>query len=77
MKTTIDIPDELAADAKRVARDGDSTLRELVLAGLRSEIARRGTRPRIDFSFPTQGGRGLVRGVAPVDAIAHSYEDSV
>ena len=75
MKTTIEIPDDLAVEAKRVAREGGSTMRDLVLAGLRTEIERRSTRVRIDFTYPTQAGRGLVAGVAPSEAIARSYED--
>lgn len=74
MKTTIEIPDDLAAEAKRVARDGGGTLRELVLAGLRLEIERRTARPRIDFSYPTQGGNGLVADLTPARAIERSYD---
>ena len=41
MKTTIDLPDELAAEAKELARAEGTTLRELVVDGLRFEIERR------------------------------------
>lgn len=37
MKTTIDLPDALAAEARAVARAQGASLRELVVAGLRSE----------------------------------------
>lgn len=74
MKTTIEIPDDLAARAKHVAREGGSTLRDLVLAGLRQEIERRTAPPWIDFSFPTQSGRGLQVGLEQSEAIARSYE---
>jgi hypothetical protein len=36
MKTTIDIPDALAQEAKSVVREGGTTLRELVVTGLRA-----------------------------------------
>ena len=75
MKTTIEIPDDLAAEAKRVAREGGSTMRDLVLAGLRSELERRSARVHIDFTYPTQTGRGLVAGLSPSEAISRSYED--
>jgi len=74
MKTTIDLPDALAAEAKALARSERSTLRDLVVAGLRAEIDRRGSQPQVDFVFPTTGGRGLVAGVSPADAIARSYD---
>lgn len=77
MKTTIEIPDDLAIEAKRVAREAETTLRELVLAGLRTELERRHTLPRVDFSYPTQGGRGLVAGVSPGEQVARSYEEPV
>lgn len=74
MKTTIDIPDDLARQAKDVAREGRVTLRDLVVAGLRSEIDRRRSVPRVDLVFPTVGGVGLVAGVAPTEAVAASYD---
>lgn len=77
MKTTIDIPDDLAEEAKRAAREGSTTLRDLVLAGLRAELGRRSETVRVDFSYPTQPGRGLVAGVSPSEAIVRSYEEHV
>ncbi len=74
MKTTIELPDALAAEAKELARVEQSTLREFVIAGLRSEIARRRQTPAIDFHFPTVGGQGLAIGLSPADAIAASYD---
>jgi hypothetical protein len=64
MKTTIELPDGLAAEAKQLARERNSTLRELVVAGLRAEIDRRrsGARAR-KLRFPTAGGSGLRPGV--------------
>ncbi len=74
MKTTIELPDALAAEAKELARVEQSTLREFVIAGLRSEIARRRHTPAVDFHFPTVGGQGLAIGLSPADAIAASYD---
>ena len=58
MKTTIDIPDALAQDAKRLVRESGVTLRDLVVTGLRAEVQRRRRAPRTDFVFPTTGGHG-------------------
>ena len=41
MKTTIELPDDLAAEAKRIAAQSGTTLRSLVEAGLRAELERR------------------------------------
>ncbi|MGC0252359.1 hypothetical protein [Pseudactinotalea sp. Z1748] len=73
MKTTIDIPDALAQRAKEVARREGATLRELVVAGLLSEIERRSASSRIDFQFPTTGGQGLIAGLTPEEALDRSY----
>lgn len=74
MKTTIEIPDALAAEAKEVARAEHSTLRELVVAGLRAELKRRRDIPAVDFHFPTVSGQGLAPGLAPAAVIAASYD---
>lgn len=73
MKTTIDIPDALAQEAKSVVREGGTTLRELVVTGLRAEVQRRRSAPRIDFAFPTVGGRGLSVDLTPGEVIDRSY----
>lgn len=73
MKTTIDIPDALAQQAKDVAHRSGTTLRELVVAGLRSEVDRRGTAAKVDFHFPTVSGKGLVADLEPDDVISRSY----
>jgi hypothetical protein len=41
VKTTIELPDDLAAEAKRIAAQSGTTLRSLVEAGLRAELERR------------------------------------
>lgn len=73
MKTTIDIPDALAREAKAVAQRSGATLRELVLAGLRAEVDRRESAVKVDFHFPTVEGEGLVAGLAPEEAVGRSY----
>lgn len=73
MKTTIEIPDALAAEAKQVARDEGSTLRDLVVTGLRAEVDRRRRRGVVDFVFPSFGGDGLLLDVTPEGMIARSY----
>jgi hypothetical protein len=60
MKTTIEVPDALAETARRLARDQGTTLRELMVEGLRAELERRqSSTPRPSFRLHTVGGRGL------------------
>lgn len=73
MKTTIDLPDGLAAEARAFAKESGATLRDLVVAGLRHELAARRAGVRVDFAFPTATGSGLVAGLVPADAIERSY----
>ncbi|MFT4219058.1 MAG: hypothetical protein QM611_00860 [Microbacterium sp.] len=73
MKTTIDLPDSLAMEAKATARAEGTTLRELVVEALRGELDRRRSVGPVDFHFPTAGGSGLVAELDPADAIARSY----
>ena len=64
---------DVAQDAKRLVRESGVTLRDLVVTGLRAEVARRRSAPRIDFVFPTIGGNGLVADLAPGEVIDRSY----
>lgn len=73
MKTTIDLPDALASEAKAVARESGTTLRDLMVSGLRRELAERESVPRVDFVFPTASGTGLVADLEPGHQIARSY----
>jgi hypothetical protein len=73
MKTTIEIPDALAREAKAVAQRRGTTLRDLVVAGLRSEIERREASVSVDFHFPTVPGEGLVADLEPGQAVDRSY----
>ncbi len=59
MKTTIELPDELIKQARRVAQKEGASLRSLVEEGLqRSLEARRQPRPS-ELDFPSYGGSGL------------------
>ncbi len=73
MKTTVDLPDALAEEAKRMAREQGVSLRELMVSGLRAEIERRRDAATVDFVFPTAGGRGLAVEVQPSEIIHRSY----
>lgn len=73
MKTTIDIPDTLAQDAKALARAEGSSLRDLVVTGLRREIERRTRHERTNFILPTFGGDGLALDLPPEEVVAYSY----
>jgi len=73
MKTTIDLPDALAAEARATAHAQRTTLRELMIAALRAEIDRRSTARPVDFHFPTVGGSGLVADLDAAEVIARSY----
>ena len=59
MKTTVEIPDSLAAEAKQVARREGTTLRALIEVGLRQVLRER--RRRVHFRLRDAGfsGRGL------------------
>lgn len=75
MKTTIDVPDALAAEARDLARDQGVTLRELMIGGLRLELERRrAPGPRVDFVFPTVAGDGLRPGVDAEHLTDLAYE---
>lgn len=73
MKTTIELPDELASAAKQLAHDQHLSLRELVVSGLRSEIERRRELPTADFHFPTFAGQGLAVDLEPDEVLERSY----
>ena len=75
MKTTIDLPDSLAAEMKRLAAREGITMRELIIEGLRGEIERRQqARPRADFVFTTVDGDGLSPDVDPMMLTRLAYD---
>lgn len=59
MKTTIDLPDELVKQARRVARQEGATLRALVEEGLQRSLEARRQAGRRQLDFPSYGGSGL------------------
>jgi len=59
MKTTIELPDELVRQARRVARREGTTLRALTEEGLQRSLEARRQAVRRPFDFPTYGGSGL------------------
>jgi hypothetical protein len=59
MKTTVEIPDPLAEEAKAVARREKTTLRALIEAGLRQVLRDRRRRSRFQLRDASFGGRGL------------------
>ncbi|MEI6231086.1 MAG: type II toxin-antitoxin system VapB family antitoxin [Actinomycetes bacterium] len=58
-KTTIELPDELADQARRCAADSGTTMRSLIEDALRREIERRADAgawaPRVDVVFTGEG----------------------
>lgn len=72
MKTTIEIPDALASEAREVARHEGSTLRDPVVTGLRAEIDRLRSEVVVDLVFPKFSGHGLLVDLSPTAAIARS-----
>lgn len=67
MRTTIDLPDALFAKAKRAARARNTTLRTLVIEGLRLVTAREATPARFRLADASFGDGGLVDGLAETD----------
>jgi hypothetical protein len=59
MKTTVDIPEPLLEQAKRVAAQRSTTLRELVEAGLRHVIREQRRSGTFVLRDVRVGGRGL------------------
>ncbi len=61
MKTTVEINDELLNDAKRLASEEHSTLRQLIEAGLRNELNQRRQKNIQPYHMrdASVGGRGI------------------
>lgn len=72
VKTTIDIPDDLACQAMDVAARDGATLCDVVLAGLRTEIVRRAASPK-GFRA-TEPGHGRAADLTLQDAVPSSYQ---
>ena len=73
MKTTIELPDDLVAQVREIARDERTTMRELMIEGLRHALERRQVTSRAEFVFPTYAGKGLAEGISGADLIDASY----
>ena len=67
MRTTLDLPDALFAKAKRTARERGTTLRTLVIEGLRLVTERGGKRERFQLPDASFGDGGLVDGLSETD----------
>ncbi len=77
MKTTVELPDELLRQVRDLARERGVTMRELMVEGLRSELARRTQPgPKVAFAFTAVDGPGLAPRLAPGDVVALSYESA-
>ncbi|HEX9368298.1 MAG TPA: YlcI/YnfO family protein [Vicinamibacterales bacterium] len=63
MRTTVRLPTGLMAQAKKLARDTDRTLTQLIEDSLREAIARRSQRARRSASFTIVHGNGVQPGV--------------
>ena len=67
MRTTVDLPKALFAKAKRAARERGTTLRTLVIEGLRLVTERKGGARRFRLPDASFGPDGLVDGLAETD----------
>ena len=75
MKTSIEIPDALLEEARRVAACEKTTVRALVEDGLRKVLAERKKKSAFELKLVTAGGSGLASNVPP-DLPRHlAYED--
>ena len=63
MRTTIHLPDDLLAQAKRAALESGQTLTAVIQEALRERLARRGRLPAAPVQLTTFGGSGLQPGV--------------
>jgi len=75
MRTTINLPDDLLARAKRVALDSGKTVTELIADALREALVRKKVRPASPVSpmpvySPPSGEGGLQPGVDLDDTAA-------
>jgi hypothetical protein len=78
MKTTIEIPDALLREARKVAAQEGITLRALVERGLHRVLAETKQRPPFRMRDGSVGGNGLhpdVRGLSWDQIIEFSYGD--
>lgn len=67
MKTTVELPDALLREAKRVALRERTTVRALIERGLRSVVGSRARAGRFALRRASFRGDGLVAGHSPRD----------
>jgi len=67
MKTTVEIPDPLAEEAKAIARREKTTLRALIETGLRHVLRERRRRSEFRLRDASFAGRGLQPGFREED----------
>ena len=70
MRTTIHLPDDLLAQAKRAALESGTTLTAVIEEALRERLARRGNPVTSPVELTTFGGSGLRPGVDLDDSAA-------
>jgi hypothetical protein len=63
MKTTVEIPNTLLNEARKVAAQQDTTLRQLIVEGLRRVVAERKRSGAFRLRKATFRGKGLQPGV--------------
>ena len=68
MRTSVDIPDPLLRRAKKVARDRGTTLKQLLIDGLRSILDSQGRAAPYRMKDCSFGSGGLAKGLAWSDA---------
>ena len=59
MKTSIELPDALIEQARRVAQEEGTTLRALVEEGLQRSLEAQRRTARRQLDFPSYGGNGI------------------
>lgn len=77
MKTTIQLPDSLLKEARKVAREEHTTMKALIEAGLRRVISEHKQRERFKLRNATFKGKGLhpdFEGVAWATLRGATYE---
>ena len=63
MRTSVDLPDALLADAKRLAQARGITLRELTIEGFEAVLDRHRRAPKFHLSDASYGEGGLIEGL--------------
>jgi putative antitoxin of VapBC-like toxin-antitoxin system len=69
MKTTIELPDALLAEARRVARREGTTLKALIERGLRRGVEPRASARVFSLRDASIGGKGLQPGITGWESI--------